>query len=136
MAFCVFVVLYVWVCCCIAVRNITAIRNITQTLSHNPIICKLRAGGACPTRGGYKTENGQEVFLSDNEIFSDKFQPPKTPCPPGNPAPKSHKKHPKERNKRRAATPLLLVRRRVKSAVVSNSFNSRTRRGCDLFGLL
>lgn len=35
---------------------------------------KPRPVGLCPTRGGYKTENGQEVFLSDNEIRSAKFR--------------------------------------------------------------
>lgn len=48
--------------------------------------------GLCPTRGGYKTENGQEVFLSDKGNLLRKISPPKTPCPHGNPAPKSHLK--------------------------------------------
>lgn len=48
--------------------------------------------GACATRGGYKTKNGQEVFLWHNGIFVPKNPPTKTPCPHGNPAPKSHLK--------------------------------------------
>ena len=57
--------------------------------------------GTCVTRGGYKTENGQEVFLCYNGNFAHKNPPTKTPCPHGNPAPESHKTNNKRRSKRK-----------------------------------
>ena len=68
---------------------------LTNGMSTNATNWKRRKPhpvGLCPTRGGYKTENGQEVFLSDKGNLLRKISPPKTPCPHGNPAPKSHLK--------------------------------------------